>query len=89
MRGESAIAREVPSAARQEIDRQEYLYEVLPGREEEVGLVEEAMAKTCSGEYADEAVDEERVEQLGLHLLLLVQTLHTEVCQRKTGKPTE
>ena len=62
---------------------------MLPGREEEVGLVEEAMSQACSGEYSDEAVDEERVEQLGLHLLLLVQTLHTEVCQRKTGKPSD
>ena len=89
VRGESAIAREAPSAVRQEVDGQEYLHEVFPRREEEVGLVEEAMAKTCSGEYADEAVDEERVEQLGLHLLLLVQTLHAEVSQRKTHEPAE
>lgn len=55
------------------MDGQEHLDDVLAGREEVVGLVEQAVAQSGTDEDAEEAVDEEWVEDV---LFLFLPVLH-------------
>ena len=45
-------------------------------------MIEEAVAETCARQDADEAVDEQGVEQLVLDLLLTIQTAHKQISQQ-------
>ena len=83
MRGQTLIAGHVPRAILVDMDRQQHLDKALPRREEVVGLVEDAVAQARTDQNAQEAVDEQRLEQLVLDLLLLVQAPHHEVGQQQ------
>ena len=89
VRGEAAVARELPSAALKKLYGHEYLHDVLPRREEEVGLVEEAVAQSRTHDDAHEAVYEERVEELVLYLLLTVELPYYEICQQQSREPAQ
>jgi len=81
------------------VDRDEHLDDVVPRREEIVGLIEQAVAQSGADEDAQEAVDEERVEDVHFGLLavyhphLLVYLLfqeevpHDEVSQSQADEP--
>ena len=47
------------------------------------------MAQARAYEYAHEAVDKQRIEQLGAYFLLLVEPLHYEVSQQQAHKPAQ
>ena len=89
MRGQSGVARHLPRAVLHDVDGQQHLDEALERREEVVGLVEDAMAQTGADKDAEEAVDEQRVEQLVLDFLLLVQPLDNEVSQCQADEPAQ
>ena len=89
MAGQSLVAREAPRAVGQEAYGQHHLHHVLAAGEEVARLVEQAVAQARAYEYADEAVDEERVKQFGLDFLLLVQPLHYEECRQQPQQPAQ
>ena len=62
--GQSFIAGELPSAVGHEMDGQEHLHDVLAGSEEIVGLIEQAMPQTGTNQDAQEAIDEQRIEDI-------------------------
>ena len=62
---------------------------MLAAGEEVARLVEQAVAEARAYEYADEAVDEQRVEQLGLDFLLLVEPPDYEVGGQQAHEPAQ
>ena len=89
MRGQSGVARHLPRAVLHDVYGQQHLDEALERREEVVGLVEDAMAQTGADKDAEEAVDEQRVEQLVLDFLLFVQPFDNEVSQCQADEPAQ
>jgi len=71
------------------MDGQQHLEEPLERGEIIVGLVEETMPQTGTDQDAEEAVEQEGVEELVLDLLLLVQTAHDEVGDDYTDEPAQ
>ena len=61
----------------------------MPRREEDVGLIEQAVSQACADEDAYEAIDEERVEESFLHLLLAVEPLHDEIGECEADEPAQ
>ena len=78
MAGKTLIADETDTSTR-EADRQQHLDEAGEIVQVILRLVEEAVAYAGSRKDADEAVEEEGLEELVLDLLLLIETLHEEV----------
>ena len=55
---------------------------MLPRRQEDVGLIKEAVAQTGARQDAYEAVDEQGVEQFVFYFLLFIEASHQEVGQQ-------
>jgi len=87
--GQSCVARHLPTAVGQEVDGQQHLHEALERRQEVVGLVEDAVAQSGTDEDAEEAVEEQRVEQLVLDFLLLVEFPYHEIGNNQTEEPAQ
>ena len=101
VRSQPFIAGELPRAVLHEMDGQEHLDDVLAGREEVVGLVEQAVAQSGAYQDAQKAIEEQRVEQVLLHflpvlrqrphgyLLLIEQLSHDDIGQCQTDEPAQ
>ena len=83
------------------MDGQEHLHDMLARGKEIVGLIEQAMPQTGTNQDAQEAIDEQRIEDI-LHFLLAVllngalgnallieQMAHDEVGERQSDEPAE
>ena len=68
---------------------QQHLHKALERCQEVVGLVEDAMPQTGAHKDADEAVDEQGVEQLVLYLLFFIQAFHHKVGQQQSDEPAQ
>ena len=67
--------------------RDEHLYEMIPGREEIVGLIEQAVAQSRTHQHGNKDVDKQRLELLVGDMLLLIESLHEQVAQNQTDHP--
>ena len=86
---QSLIAGELPRAVGHEVYWQYHLHHVPAARQEIVRLIEQTVAQARAYQYADEAVDEERIEQLRLYLLLGIQPFYYEICRQQTEQPAQ
>ena len=64
------------------MDRQKHLYHMSETAEEIVGLIEQAVSQTCSDEYAQKTVDEQRVEKFILDFLLFVKFFYNKIGEK-------
>ena len=89
VRSQTFVARKLPSALGKKVDGQQHLNKTAAGSEEIVGLIEDAMAQTRTGQDADKAIEEERIELLVADVLLLIQPFHYKIGDGQTEKPAQ
>ena len=89
MGGEPAVSGEVPVAVAVELYGQNHLHEVRPRRQIYVRLIEQAVPETRSDEYSYEAVEEERLEEFVLYLLLFIEFSYYEIGEKKPHQPAQ
>ena len=84
--GKSLVSRPFPASAGQEVYGEYHLPEMI---EVIVGLVEQAVPQPRPDEYAEEAVEEERLELVVAYFLVAVLSAYHEVSQSDAHNPQQ
>ena len=87
VRSQSGVARILPRAVGHLVHWHEHLNEMGTRREEIVGLIEQAVAQTGTHQNANEAIDEQRIEQFVLDFLVFIQPFHHEIAAHEAYEP--
>jgi hypothetical protein len=86
VRGKSGIANEFCAAVGHSFERQNHFRNV---RQVIAGFVKQAVTQSCPNQYAEKAIEEERVELCLRQLLMAVEFINYNICQSQTYRPQE
>ena len=87
VRRQSGITRELPTAVSHLMHRNEHLQEMGARRQEIVGLIKQTMTQARSQQDAEETVYKQRVKQLVLDFLVLIQPTHHKIRTGNSYQP--